>query len=359
MYHEFSFHVLTREQLELYGFPRECSDRPGYIILSPNLVRGSTERRCCRCGGLFFIYPDGTYEANSLCHYHPKKQTPYKRGQPYSGEYPCCNGNYMSEGCVTWQYHVSAESYLHDVEFVRARKKKHLDEFRACTVYAVDCEMLFTTAGMEVAKVGIVGVDGLTVFESFVLPQNKILDYNTLYSGVTEKDLKGISTTLVDVQVFLQRLLNKDSILVGHGLENDLKALRFIHEKVVDTSVVFPYPHSKIYKKSLRALAKEFLNKHIQQSENGHDCIEDARTCMELMLHKVNNDLKNRPPFSQDENRNAILQNIEIKPQPDHPVQHSWKYQPHFNYYTDSFRNSFYSGYLMPKDYYQQKRCIY
>ena len=32
------------------------------------------------------------------------------------------------------------------------------------------------------------------------------------------------------------------TLLVGHSLENDLKALRVVHAKVLDTAVLFPHP---------------------------------------------------------------------------------------------------------------------
>ena len=35
--------------------------------------------------------------------------------------------------------------------------------------------------------------------------------------------------------------INADTVLVGHGLENDLRALQLIHSTVLDTSAVFPH----------------------------------------------------------------------------------------------------------------------
>lgn len=368
LYHEFKPHILTLDQLQQYGFPRESHDRPGHIVIDQNLKRGSTERICCRCHKGFYILPDGEYKSDSSCRYHPKKPLRYQKDHAYSGEFPCCNGNFMSEGCVTWQYHVSAESFLHDVVFVKSRSKRHLNEVTACTMYSLDCEMLYTTAGMEVAKVGIVGVDGLTVFESYVLPQNQILDYNTVYSGVTEKDLMNVTTTLLDVQTYILKLLNKDSILIGHGLENDLKALRLIHETVVDTSIVFPFQHSKFHRKSLKVVAKELLNKNIQQSANGHDSIEDARTCMEIMLHKINSDLQTRPPVIMDENQNILPPMHEYKElcplitqhtfiNPAHiykaPTMPPWSHRDKRYYFDHSFVN-YYPGEYIPKKFYQE-----
>jgi DNA polymerase III epsilon subunit-like protein len=362
LHHELKNFLLTKDQLRINGFPEESPEYPGRAILKHlKAETGSTKRHCCRCTSVFHVLPDGQYEAKEPCRYHLKKQVPFRLGHPYHGDFPCCNGNYLSKGCVTWQYHVTQESALEDVEFVMTKYKKHLSKKKAGTVFALDCEMLYTTAGMEVAKVGIVGANGLTVFESFVLPQNPILDYNTLYSGVTEKDLKDVNVTLGDVQAYLLKILNKDSILVGHGLENDLKALRLIHDKIVDTSVVFPYQHTKRHKKSLKNLALEFLNKQIQQSNNGHNCIEDARTCMELMLYKISLDLKDRPLVTQDENKNSILQNsnqpVEFSSKKYTFCPSSWPYNScNYSYCGDSFRNNFYSGYLTPKIH---QSCIY
>ena len=55
--------------------------------------------------------------------------------------------------------------------------------------------------------------------------------------------------TLSDVQEELLRHIHADTIIVGHSLENDLKALRIIHSNVVDTSVVFK---QNKYKRSLK-----------------------------------------------------------------------------------------------------------
>ena len=35
----------------------------------------------------------------------------------------------------------------------------------------------------------VVGVDGRLVYESLVLPDNQVADYNTRFSGITKKDL--------------------------------------------------------------------------------------------------------------------------------------------------------------------------
>lgn len=51
--------------------------------------------------------------------------------------------------------------------------------------------------------------------------------------------LEGINTRIENVQAHLLSIIEENDIIVGHSLENDLKALRLIHLNVVDTSVVF------------------------------------------------------------------------------------------------------------------------
>ena len=46
------------------------------------------------------------------------------------------------------------------------------------------------------------------------------------YSGITEDSIKGIDTTLKDVQKNLLALFPPNVILVGHSLDFDLRALK-------------------------------------------------------------------------------------------------------------------------------------
>ncbi len=74
------------------------------------------------------------------------------------------------------------------------------------------------------------------------------------FSGITESDLTGVVTTLQDVQHKLLTIFNEDTILVGHSLESDLVALKLIHGRVVNTSIVFPHRRGVPYKRALRNL---------------------------------------------------------------------------------------------------------
>jgi len=149
--------------------------------------------------------------------------------------------------------------------------------------------MAFTAYGLEPVRVTVVGVDGRLVYESYVQPDNEIVDYNTRYSGISERELsRKNSKALRDVQNDLMGFLEARSIVIGHGLENDLRVLQLVHGRVIDTAIVFMTRDG--LRPPLRQLARTRLGREIQSSEQGHDSREDALACMELMLRRVRED---------------------------------------------------------------------
>ena len=80
------------------------------------------------------------------------------------------------------------------------------------------------------------------IYDQLVKPQNSITNYHTDKSGITEELLRDIKTTLQDVQAKILELVPAEAILVGHALENDLKALKVVHMRCIDTGALFPHP---------------------------------------------------------------------------------------------------------------------
>ncbi|XP_042900175.1 exonuclease GOR isoform X2 [Parasteatoda tepidariorum] len=282
IYRHLERYLLDSKQLAMNRFPM-----PGITEGARISLNGTVVRKCYRCCQRFEVTPDGKYTEKDKCYYHPcKPNVVFSPGSEYN--YKCCGKPTGASGCKVYPVHICGDPLLNFTEFksIRDKRQVRMDQLRG--VYGLDCEMVYTGKGLEVAKVGLVNEEGFTIYESFVQPENEILDYCTKYSGITAKDLLGVTTTLHDVQTFLDRLLHSQCILVGHGLEGDLRCLRLTHTKIVDTSVVFP--RSDGSKPKLRDLAYEKLKLVVQNDIGGHDCIEDARTCMALMLNKIKED---------------------------------------------------------------------
>ena len=129
-----------------------------------------------------------------------------------------------------------------------------------CQIFALDCEMVLTSKGHEVARATLIrlvstedgDVSHEVEFDILVAPRRKVVDYLTQYSGITAKALTDVKTRIEDVQVLTLSIVHQDDILVGHSLENDLHCIRIIHKKVVDTAVLFRGKRNRKYGKCLQ-----------------------------------------------------------------------------------------------------------
>ncbi|KAL6259234.1 hypothetical protein P5V15_009153 [Pogonomyrmex californicus] len=287
--------IMSEQQLRDNGFPRKHPDDTKgrakvYVINSRNqsiLSKVPNERICSRCGQAYMVDKLGFPTQQQNCIYHWGRKFTV-RGE---GKYSCCQQYGSATGCCDAKTHVwDYTDYENLRGYVRTLSKDvPIDEQG---VYALDCEMCYTTHGLELTRVTIIDEDCKVIYETLVKPQNPIIDYNTRFSGITEEDMKDVTTTILDVQATILTMFSDKTILVGHSLESDFKALRLLHDTVVDTSVMFPHRNGYPQKRALKNLCSEYLRKIIQNDIGGHDSKEDAVACMELIRWKVKEEAK-------------------------------------------------------------------
>lgn len=106
------------------------------------------------------------------------------------------------------------------------------------------------------------------------------------------KTLKKVSSPQVARDLFFS-LISPTTTLIGHGLENDLNAIRIIHPTLIDTVLLYPHKAGLPLRHGLKQLMEIHLNLKIQQETGskivGHDSAEDARAAGELVRLKIKN----------------------------------------------------------------------
>jgi RNA exonuclease 1 len=203
----------------------------------------------------------------------------------------------------------------------------------ALEVAALDCEMVYTTGGFRIARVSVVDASGKEVFDELIKMDDSVevvcviplyprfsvrthtrgdddhRDLNTRFSGIRPEEYATRAVLpLESVQRAMARLIGADTILIGHALDNDLRALRLVHRRVVDTATLFPHSRGPPYRRALRDLwvpraylfpfqreavltktlldrTKEHLSRVIQQGggSKGHSSVEDSVASLDLV----------------------------------------------------------------------------
>ncbi|XP_060641038.2 RNA exonuclease 1 homolog [Anolis sagrei] len=294
LYQRLKEYLLTEDDLKLHGYPLPCPEKPGRAVVFSAEEKKPSDgfcRICCRCGAEYMVTPSGNCVRKEECVHHWGRLRKQRVPGGWETHYSCCSGAVGSPGCQVAKQHVQDGRKDNLEGFVRTFEKlPSADGYPG--IYALDCEMCYTKQGLELTRVTVIDSDRKVVYDTFVKPDHKVVDYNTRFSGVTAADLENATISLRDVQAVLLSMFSADTVLIGHSLESDLFALKLIHCTVVDTSVVFPHRLGLPYKRALRTLMADYLKRIIQDSVDGHDSSEDARACMELMIWKIKEDAK-------------------------------------------------------------------
>ncbi|AWP07465.1 putative RNA exonuclease 1 -like isoform 2 [Scophthalmus maximus] len=292
LYGSLKDYILTEERLIESNYPVQHPEKPRSAALFVDNKKGNTDplkRMCCRCGATYSVSQTGKHIRKEECNYHYGKGVKNKVPGGVETRYSCCQGVMGTPGCQVFKLHVHDSLSLDG--FVSTVPRLPSDA-NCPGVYSLDCEMCYTVHGLELSRVTVVNSSLQVVYDTFVRPDNEVIDYNTRFSSINEEDVKGNKTSVREVQETLLSFISADTVLIGHCLEADLCALKLLHGTVVDTSVVFPHRLGPPHKLTLNNLTAEYLTRIIQESVCGHDTAEDAAACMELMLWKVKEDGK-------------------------------------------------------------------
>ncbi|CAN3499512.1 RNA exonuclease 3 [Diutina catenulata] len=283
---------LTKQQV-LQGLSEYLIAAPtlkkfGYIMETPQKIdHPAYQRTCSRCETKFLM----KYQLEpTKCLFHSGKIKRRERERFYE----CCGGVIGDAGTVPCQeatHHVfrwdSPEELHHAIPFMDTSTWNNPDAFKAL---GVDCEMGFTTQGFEMLRLTAVDFfSGETVLDIMTKPFGEVIDLNTQWSGVAE--VPDDAMTFYGAIELLKTIMDRHTILVGHGLENDVRTMRLIHHRVVDTAILFPPLQPTPQRRwSLKDLSFQYLARRIQGAE--HDSAEDALAAIDIIKYFIKKNFK-------------------------------------------------------------------
>ena len=275
--------LLSREELHILNFPRSTHTKGKAILMNREDIYfpghlSKHIRRCNRCKRKYIVTEKGKPVVNEKCYFHDGKK-------PRSGElYPCCGGKIKSPPCTERLQHmheeVDADNLVGFISTTEGRLNK--------SIVAIDCEMVYTDCGNVVAAMSMVNENYETIMEKVIIPEGIVLDYNTFHTSLTENNFIGIKDDLKDLQKEILKHVGDNTILVGHGLHNDLLKLKIIHDKIFDTTIAYPHPRGLPLLYRLDDLRNLYLP--VRNSYPMHcklKCTIDAVDAMKLAMLKI------------------------------------------------------------------------
>jgi DNA polymerase III epsilon subunit-like protein len=162
---------------------------------------------------------------------------------------------------------------------------------------ALDCEMAGVRGGAsELVSICIVDFfSGEILLNSLVKPRQQITDWRTKIHGIgpakmsiavaRKEALDGWETAREE----LFNLANADTVIVGQSLHHDLKVLRVVHARVLDTAILASdaasnpgVPSARTW--GLQSLCADLLGLRIRHATMKHDVVEDTMAAREVAL---------------------------------------------------------------------------
>ncbi|KII95095.1 hypothetical protein PLICRDRAFT_149506 [Plicaturopsis crispa FD-325 SS-3] len=286
---------ITRAHLDRLVMSMDIMQRWGYVVEIPEGPGGDRPSqegktaKCERCAQPYMV--KRKEEAEECVHHWGRPQVRKIAGGERIRVYSCCSRPATGDDGCSKGPHVFYEKSPVDLHarhaFSHTRPAAGDASDTALDVAALDCEMVYTTGGMRVARVSVVDGAGKEILDEFVVMDEgvEIIDYNTRFSGITPENHAQAVLPLAAIRRSLDAYINADTILIGHALDNDLNTLRIIHHRCVDTAILFPHRGGPPYRRALRDLVKEHLGTSIQQGGGtvGHSSVEDSVATLDLV----------------------------------------------------------------------------
>ncbi|ROT41506.1 hypothetical protein SODALDRAFT_331243 [Sodiomyces alkalinus F11] len=286
--------------------------------------------KCDRCDRRFQVFPgrseDGSLTSGGACTFHhgktyfPERQAGDKSKK--AKRYLCCGQEIGdSAGCAEAPHHVfkvtDPKRLASILNYAETPANPSVPADRAV---CFDCEMCYTTYGLELVRLTATAwPTGATMLDVLVMPRGEILDLNSRFSGVWPDDMAQaemwnnkevpnceskdgpkrmkIVPSPEAARDLLFSLISPETPLIGHGLENDLNAVRIIHPTLIDTVLLHPHKAGLPFRYGLKRLMQERLDRKIQVETGsktlGHDSAEDARAAGELVHLKIMEEWQN------------------------------------------------------------------
>lgn len=272
------------KKLEELVIPVTKLSRYGYIMEKPIPEEPETIKTCKRCNNEFRL---DEQLLPTKCYYHSGKAL---KRDDNSRVYECCGGVVGGETdtCAFSEHHVFYPKNPEEMEWfspfqyteeIFGPKK---NSFKAV---GIDCEMGYTTKGFELLRITAVDFfSGEDVIDIVVKPKGEVIDLNTKWSGISE--IKDEALTFEELISLLGEVIDYNTILIGHGLENDMNTMRLIHKRIIDTAILYPkHQTSPTFRYPLKYLTFRYLGRTIQTGE--HDSSEDSLAAIDIVKYFI------------------------------------------------------------------------
>lgn len=157
-------------------------------------------------------------------------------------------------------------------------------------VLAIDCEFISTNrSSKELASLAAVNECGETVLHRLVLPKGKVKDFKEHITGLNLQSYQqGNPVSWDQARNELVQLLRSKpgTILLGHGVSNDLEVLQLDYRPVIDTSLLFEWRGRESLLPGLQHLHERLVGGSFR-SDGTHSPDEDARAALDIASHEM------------------------------------------------------------------------